>query len=162
LSRVRRGSREVERAMPAPVTDPVPRVPSPEPMAVPVEVARATPADSPFADLDEGERGLLLVDANGMCLGGVVLKADGSNAGERVAAQLAGLGREASRATRLLGLGSWHSIAVESPDAHLFLSSPTPETVLVTVREPGLPMARVGLLAERAGRAARGWLERSR
>jgi predicted regulator of Ras-like GTPase activity (Roadblock/LC7/MglB family) len=79
-----------------------------------------------------------------------------------VAAQLAGLSREASRATRLLGLGSWHSIAIESPDAHLFLSAPTPETVLVTVREPGVPMARVGLLAERAARAARGWLERSR
>jgi len=36
------------------------------------------------------------------------------------------------------------------------------ETLLVAVREPALPMARVGLLAARAGRAARGWLERSR
>jgi predicted regulator of Ras-like GTPase activity (Roadblock/LC7/MglB family) len=97
-----------------------------------------------------------------MCLGGALLRSDGSDAGERVAAQLAGLGREASRATRLLGLGTWQSIAIESPDAHFFLSSPTPETLLVTVREPALPMARVGLLAERAGRAARGWLERSR
>jgi tetratricopeptide (TPR) repeat protein len=160
LARVRRGTREAERAAPSPGAEPVLEVPSAPPAAPPA--AAATSADSPFADLDEGERGYLLVDANGMSLGGVVLKADGTHAGERVAAQLAGLSREASRATRLLGLGSWQSIAIESPDAHLFLSAPTPETLLVTVREPGLPMARLGLLAERAGRAARGWLERSR
>jgi len=165
LARVRRGTRETERAAPPPGAEPVPEVPSVPPAAPPPAAppaAAPTSADSPFADLDEGERGYLLVDANGMSLGGVVLKADGTQAGERVAAQLAGLSREASRATRLLGLGSWQSIAIESPDAHLFLSAPTPETVLVTVREPGLPMARLGLLAERAARAARGWLERSR
>jgi hypothetical protein len=62
----------------------------------------------------------------------------------------------------LLGLGGWHSIAIESPDGHLFLSAPTAETLLLALREPTLPMARLGLLAERAGRAARGWLERVR
>jgi tetratricopeptide (TPR) repeat protein len=164
IARVRRGSREVERVAPAPAAEPVHAVPVEEihPLQAAAPAAATTPADSPFADLDEGERGLLLVDANGMCLGGALVKSDGSDAGERVAAQLAGLSREASRATRLLGLGTWQSIAIESPDAHFFLSSPTPETLLVTVREPALPMARVGLLAERAGRAARGWLERSR
>jgi tetratricopeptide (TPR) repeat protein len=172
LARVRRGTREAERAAPPRGAEPVPEAPIMPPGPLTQEEVRAAPAppraaastsaDSPFADLEEGERGHLLVDANGMCLGGDVLKADGTHAGERVAAQLAGLSREASRATRLLGLGSWHSIAIESPDAHLFLSAPTPETVLVTVREPGVPMARVGLLAERAAGAARGWLERSR
>jgi predicted regulator of Ras-like GTPase activity (Roadblock/LC7/MglB family) len=110
--------------------------------------------------MDADDVGLLLVDASGMCLAGRLPGGDGSAGAERVAAQLAGLNREAARATRLMGLGGWHSIAVESPDAHLFLSAPTAETVLLAVREPGLPMARVGLLAERAGRAAREWLER--
>ena len=82
--------------------------------------------------------------------------------GDRVAAQLAGLSREAARATRLLGLGGWHSIAVETVDSHLFLSAPTAETVLLALREPSVPMARLGLLAERAGRAARHWLEQIR
>jgi tetratricopeptide (TPR) repeat protein len=118
------------------------------------------PSDSPFAGMDDQQGGLLLVDANGMCLAGTLPGRDGADAAERVAAHLAGLNREAARATRLLGLGSWHSIAVESPDAHLFLSSPTAETVLLAVRGPELPMARIGLLAERAGRAARAWLER--
>ena len=172
IARVRRGAREVERATNAPAAEPAPAPAAPVEEIHPLQGAAqpqsampappTAPVDSPFATLDEGERGLLLVDANGLCLGGAIARSDGSDAGERIAAQLAGLGREASRATRLLGLGTWQSIAIESPDAHFFLSSPTPETLLVTMRDPALPMARVGLLADRAARAARGWLERSR
>ncbi|MGH7525905.1 MAG: roadblock/LC7 domain-containing protein [Gemmatimonadales bacterium] len=120
----------------------------------------AAPADSPFASMEEGEHGFLLVDANGLRLGGVLEGEGGADTGDRMAAQLAGVSREAARATRLLELGAWQSIAVESPDGSLFLCPPTADTVLVAVRDPGLPMARVGLLAERASRVARAWLER--
>ena len=121
----------------------------------------AAPADSPFAGISEGERGLLLVDADGLRLGGVLPTPEGSEAGDRVAAELAGVAREASRATRLLGLGSWHSIGVETPGAFLVLVPPSPETVLLAARDPAMPMARLTLLAERAARAARTWLERT-
>jgi tetratricopeptide (TPR) repeat protein len=112
-----------------------------------------------FDEMDEGEHGLLLVDANGLRVGGRLPGQQGHDAGDRVAAQLAGLSREAGRATRLLGLGGWHSIAVESPDGHLVLAQPTSDTVLLAARDASLPMGRVGLLAERAARAARVWLE---
>ncbi len=161
IARVRRDSREAGRAAFAPDG------PNPEPQPTRVAAVTAVPPlppssapDSPFAGVDAGDDGLLLVDANGMCLGGRLTTPDGADASERVAAQLAGVTREAARATRLLGLGSWHSIAVESPDAHLFLAAPTAETLLLAVRGPELPMARVGLLAERATRAAREWLGR--
>ena len=147
------------RAGIAPAADESP-APSPDPVS-PVSLAAIVP-DSPFAGLDDDERGLLLVDSSGQRLGGRLGSDAADVAGDRVAAHLAGLTREAARATRLLGLGAWHSIAIESPDAHLFLSAPTSETILLALREPGLPMARLGLLAERAGRAARGWLERMR
>jgi len=51
------------------------------------------------------------------------------------------------------------SIAIESPDGHLVLAQPTPDTVLLAARDPSLPIGRVGFLAERAARAARAWLE---
>jgi tetratricopeptide (TPR) repeat protein len=117
-------------------------------------------SDSPFGALEEGEHGLLLVDSNGLRLGGRLTSSAEGELGDRVAAQLAGISREAARATRLLGLGTWHSISVETPDGQLVLSAPTAETVLLAVRDRSLPMARVGLLAERAARAARTWLER--
>jgi tetratricopeptide (TPR) repeat protein len=134
--------------------------------AVPPSPPAAEPAtngagnESPFGALEEGEHGLLLVDGNGLRLGGTLTSSAEGELSDRVAAQLAGLSREAARATRLLGLGTWHSILVETPEGQMVLSAPTAETVLLAVRDRSLPMARVGLLAERAARAARTWLER--
>jgi predicted regulator of Ras-like GTPase activity (Roadblock/LC7/MglB family) len=109
--------------------------------------------------VDGGDRGLLLVDANGLRLGGRLADQSTDPAGDRVAAQLAGVSREAARATRLLGLGTWHTISIESPDGHVVLTPASADTVVVAAREPSLPMARVALLADRAARSARGWLE---
>nr|MBA3497934.1 tetratricopeptide repeat protein [Gemmatimonadales bacterium] len=100
-------------------------------------------ASSPFDGFEGGEQGLLLIDANGLRLGGRLDGPDGGEAGDRVAAQLAGLSREAARATRLLGLGTWDAIAVESPDGHFVLAQPTPDTVLIAAREPSLPVGQV-------------------
>jgi predicted regulator of Ras-like GTPase activity (Roadblock/LC7/MglB family) len=94
-----------------------------------------------------------------MRLGGR-LEGDETAAGDRVAAQLAGVSREAARATRLLGLGTWEVIAVESPDGHLALAPATADTVVLAARPTTLPVGRVMLLAERAARAAAEWLER--
>ena len=120
---------------------------------------RAVAPATPFEGIDGGEQGFLLVDGGGLRLSGALRAPSGEDAGDRVAAQLAGISREAARATRILGLGAWHSIAVESADGQLFLAAPTAETVLLTARDNSVPVARVGLLAERAARAARAWLE---
>ena len=93
-------------------------------------------------------------------MGGTLRAPGGADAGDRVAAELGGVVREAGRASRMLGLGSWHSIAIETPAAFLVLVPPSAETVLLASREPSVPMARLGLLAERAARVARLWLER--
>ncbi len=132
---------------------------APAPAQPPVDALQAAPERGVFDDLDDGERGVLLVDAQGLRVGGRLPGRDGADAGDRVAAQLAGLSREAGRATRLLGLGAWQAITIESPDGHLVLAQPTPDTILLAARDASLPMARVGLLAERATRAARAWLE---
>jgi tetratricopeptide (TPR) repeat protein len=176
LARVRRESRSVPSAPePEPVVPaleavtPViversetraefpPPAPDPQP-AVAASPPRQQEGESPFAAIDGG-RSVLLVDAKGLLLAGS-LASDGAETGDRVAAELAGVSREAARAGRLLGLGHWHSITLECPDAHFVLVPPTGETVLLAARETSLPIARVVLLAERAAREARAWLER--
>jgi tetratricopeptide (TPR) repeat protein len=125
-------------------------------VSYPVEVL------APSAEPSNGhpENGVLLVDGKGLRLNGTLRGPNNEDVGDRVAAELAGVSKEASRTTKLLGLGGWHAIAVEAPDGNLFLVAPTPDTLLLTVREPSLPMARLGLIAERAARDAREWLGR--
>ena len=123
-----------------------------------VETAMVDPAI--FEQLEGADTGLLLLDAQGMRLAGGVRDAGGADVGDTVAEHLAGVSREAARAARLLGLGSWLSVAAESPDGSLYLLAPTEDTVLLTLRPAGIPAGRVALGAERAARAARAWLER--
>ncbi len=154
LARVRREA----RGMAAAFTEPAAAVESTTAAAA-ESVPTASAPSSPFTGL-EGAHALLLVDANGLRLAGGLTGGDDEETGDQVAAQLAGVSREATRATRLLGLGAWQAVTVESPDTHFVLVRPTGETVLLAAREPSLPMARVTLVAERAARAAREWLER--
>lgn len=107
---------------------------------------------------ENGDQGVMLVDGNGLRLRGNLFSPTNEDVGDRVAAELAGVSKEASRTTKLLGLGAWVAIAVESPEGNLFLVPPTPQTLLLTVRDTSLPMAGLGLIAERAARDARAWL----
>jgi tetratricopeptide (TPR) repeat protein len=117
------------------------------------------PALSGSAPLStNGDHGSMLVDGAGLRLSGTVLGPGKEDVGDRVAAELAGVSKEAARTSRLLGLGTWHSIAIEAPEANLFLVAPTPDTLLLAVRESSLPMARLALVADRAAREAREWL----
>jgi tetratricopeptide (TPR) repeat protein len=175
LARVRRDSRAMpsapapepveEEALepePAPTVTAGPPTPVERPVPPPAPTASLPTTDevgSPFAAIDGG-RSVVLVDANGLLLAGSLTTPDGTESGDRVAAELAGVSREASRAGRLLGLGQWHSITLECPDAHFVLVHPTTDSVLLAAREPSLPIARVALLAERAAREAKTWLER--
>jgi tetratricopeptide (TPR) repeat protein len=108
---------------------------------------------------DTGDHGSMLVDGNGLRLKGTMRSTGNQDVGDRVAAELAGVSKEAARTSRLLGLGVWQSITVEMPDWNLVLVAPTPETLLLTVRESSLTMARLALLADKAAREAREWLE---
>lgn len=132
-------------------------------VSVPAEVAEPVAAAAVVAASNggngHGDTGIMLVDSNGLRMNGTLLSPGKEDVGDRVAAELAGVSKEASRTARLLGLGGWQAIAVESPEGNLYLVPPTPDTMLLTVRDPSLPMARLGLIAERAAREARAWLE---
>ena len=121
----------------------------------------ATPMPSVFEGLEGADDGLLLLDAKGLRLAGGLRDPSGTQVGDAVAAHLAGVFKDASRAVRLLGLGAWKSVASESPDANFYLAAPTPETLLLLSRDPGVPIGRLARLADRAAEAARAWLEGS-
>jgi predicted regulator of Ras-like GTPase activity (Roadblock/LC7/MglB family) len=78
---------------------------------------------------------------------------------DRVAAHLAGVSREATRAARLLEMGDWDTLTVQSDNGNMHLASPTADTVLLVVRDSAIPLGRLAALSARAGSAARSWLE---
>jgi tetratricopeptide (TPR) repeat protein len=158
LARIRATAAGPATGMPAPVPEVNgARMPAAAAPDAPETAALAT-LESP--SVEKGDQGLMLVDGNGLRLTGSLRTPRNEDVGDRVAAELAGVSKEASRTSRLLGLGAWQSIAVESSEGNLYLVAPTPETVLLTVRDVSLPMAQLGLIAERAAKDAREWLGR--
>ena len=139
--------------------------PAPEPAAT---AASATAAVSSsgfdearvFAGLEGANEGLLLVDGAGRVLGGALRDASGADVTDSVAAYLAGVSQEAARTAKLLGLGAWNGLSAEGQHGNVHLAHPTPEALLLVVRERGMPLGRLAILAQRATIMAQRWLER--
>ncbi|PYO91166.1 MAG: hypothetical protein DMD66_00445 [Gemmatimonadetes bacterium] len=113
-----------------------------------------------FAGLEGANEGLLLVDGAGRVLGGALRDASGADVTDSVAAYLAGVSQEAARTAKLLGLGAWNGLSAEGQHGNVHLAHPTPEALLLVVRERGMPLGRLAILAQRATIMAQRWLER--
>lgn len=134
--------------------------PAPEPQATAPTAASGLDEARVFAGLDGANEGLLLVDGSGRVLGGALRDRGGSDVTDTVAAYLAGVSQEAARTAKLLGLGAWSGLSAEGHNGSVHLGHPTPEALLLVVRERGMPLGRLSILAQRATALARRWLER--
>lgn len=138
----------------------------PMPSAPPerVEEARAATvtAGDPFAGLEGAPDRLLLVDLDGLRLGGGLSGPEGRNVSDEAAAVLAGATREAGRAARLIELGEWSHLTIEGSAVSACLLNPTSDTSLLAAMDAGMPAGQLSFFAERAAKSARAWLERVR
>ena len=112
-----------------------------------------------FAGLEGAHEGLLLIDGSGRVLGGALKDGGGKDVTDTVAAYLAGVSQEAARTAKLLGLGAWNGLSAEGQQGNVHLAHPTPDALLLVVRERGMPLGRLSILAQRATAMARRWLE---
>ena len=146
-----------------------PPSPTPNPAAPPPATAASSTAAVPsgaldesrvFAGLEGANEGLLLIDGAGRVLGGALKDKAGTDVTDAVAAYLAGVSQEAARTAKLLGLGAWMGLSAEGQNGNVHLAHPTPEALLLVVRERGMPLGRLAILAQRATLMARRWLEK--
>ena len=139
---------------------------SPIPETPPAREAEAraatVTAGDPFSGLDGARDRLLLVDQDGLRLGGGLARPDGHDVSDEASAILAGTTREAGRAARLLELGEWTHLTLEGAEIGACILNPTGDTSLLAVMDAGLPAGQLAFFAERAAKAARTWLERVR
>ena len=130
---------------------------------LPVEEAEAgRPGADMFRGLDGAGLGLLLLDRSGQVLGGSLEAPEAGPVSEPAAAYLADAAREAARSARILGLGNWRWLTVETSSANMHVSPPDDESLLLVVRGRTVPAGRLARLAARAADAARAWLEAQR
>lgn len=148
---------------PEPTAPPAPRAPT----AVPERTASvASPSvagldeSRVFAGLDGANEGLLLIDGAGRVLGGALRDKSGTDVTDAVAAYLGGVSQEAARTAKLLGLGAWNGLSAEGQQGNVHLAHPTSDALLLVVRERGIPLGRLTILAQRATLMARRWLEK--
>ena len=113
-----------------------------------------------FAGLEGANEGLLLIDGAGRVLGGALQDRAGADVTDTVAAYLAGVSQEAARTAKVLGLGAWMGLSAEGQHGNVHLAHPTPDALLLVVRERGMPLGRLAILAQRATALARRWLEK--
>jgi predicted TPR repeat methyltransferase len=131
----------------------------------PAEVAPEEPADegngraAVFGGLEGANKAVVLLDRHGRLLAGGLVRADGEDVAEQVAAFLAGVSQECERSARLLDLGVWTGLTAEAERGHVHIVPPTAETLLLLSRDRSVPLGRIAHLAERAAAAARRWLE---
>ena len=116
------------------------------------------PAEPPQRSATEATP-TLLFDQQGRVLRGRLDRVDGVDASEAVAAALAGVSREADRAARLLQIGEWKALAIESGAVNFEVRSPSPETLLLVMRGREVPAGRLARIADKAVEQARQWLE---
>jgi tetratricopeptide (TPR) repeat protein len=146
------------------------KAPEPSPPSAAASPAAASPAAAVssggldearvFAGLEGANEGLLLIDGAGRVLGGALKDKGGADVTDAVAAYLAGVSQEAARTAKLLGLGAWMGLSAEGQHGNVHLAHPTPEALLLVVRERGMPLGRLAILAQRATAMARRWLEK--
>jgi tetratricopeptide (TPR) repeat protein len=143
--------------------------PSPAPASTPepgATAASSTAASSGldearvFAGLEGAHEGLVLIDAAGRVLGGALRTPAGADVTDAVAAYLAGVSQEAARTAKLLGLGTWSGLSAEGRHGNVHVSHPSKEALLLVVRDRGVPLGRLAILAQRATAMAQRWLER--
>ena len=114
--------------------------------------ARAAPLASP-----EWARAAMLVDLQGARLEGHL-----EGEAHELPTALAGLSRDAERATRLLGLGPWHRISLAGDPRGLEIRSPTVDSLLVVTCPPGLAAHALPVEADRLSSMVRHWMETMR
>jgi predicted regulator of Ras-like GTPase activity (Roadblock/LC7/MglB family) len=120
-----------------------------------------------FADLLAADLAAILVDADGLVIGGAYYDQRGRDLAADVGATLTGVSGEALRATKHLEIGEWRSIVFET-DAAVVNLSPAPASgalgaggLIVLVAPAATPLGLVRRLLERCVGRAKAWLDAS-
>ena len=121
-------------------------------------------ADDPrmlFAELlHEADQTAVLLDRDGLVLGGAYFTWDGRDVAHEVGAALSGVSDEADRATKYLDIGDWSMIVVETEAAAIAIAPTEADGLVVLAAGSSTPLGLTQRLLDRCVTRAREWLGR--
>ena len=108
--------------------------------------------------IGEAEQTALLLDAAGTPLAGSYLDSDGRDISREIGSALSGVSTEVSRSMRLLGIGAWTAVVVETDAATIALAPAAEETIVLLASSSTVPLGLVRRVLTRSIALAINWL----
>jgi len=93
--------------------------------------------------IGEAEQTALLLDASGKPLAGSYIDQRGRDISGEIGAALSGVGKEVSRSMRMLSIGRWTAVVVETDAATIALAPTTDDAVVLLASSSTVPLGLV-------------------
>jgi len=109
--------------------------------------------------IGEAEQTALLLDPSGLPLAGSYLDQLGRDISGEIGAALSGVGKEVSRSMRLLSIGRWTAVVVETDAATIALAPAAEDSVVLLASSSAVPLGLVRRVLTRSVALAINWLQ---
>jgi predicted regulator of Ras-like GTPase activity (Roadblock/LC7/MglB family) len=109
--------------------------------------------------IGDAEQTALLLDATGLPLAGSYVDDRGSDISAEIGSALGGLSKEVSRSMRLLSLGAWTAVVVETDAATIALAPAPQDSVVLLASSSAVPLGLVRRVLTRSVALAINWMQ---
>ena len=109
--------------------------------------------------IGEAEQTALLLDSAGVPLAGSYVDNQGRDISAEIGAALSGVSREVSRSMRLLSLGAWIAVVVETDAATIALAPAPQDGVVLLASSSSVPLGLVRRVLTRSVALAINWMQ---
>jgi predicted regulator of Ras-like GTPase activity (Roadblock/LC7/MglB family) len=109
--------------------------------------------------IGDAEQTALLLDASGVPLAGSYVDEGGRDISAEIGTALSGVGREVSRSMRLLSLGAWTAVVVETDAATIALAPAPRDALVLLASSSAVPLGLVRRVLTRSVALAINWMQ---
>jgi predicted regulator of Ras-like GTPase activity (Roadblock/LC7/MglB family) len=109
------------------------------------------------AAIGDAEQTALLLDSGGKPLAGSYVDQRGRDISGEIGAALSGVGTEVTRSMRLLSIGRWTAVVVETDAATIALAPASEDAVVLLASSLGVPLGLVRRVLTRSVALAINW-----
>jgi predicted regulator of Ras-like GTPase activity (Roadblock/LC7/MglB family) len=108
--------------------------------------------------IGEAEQTALLLDSSGAPLAGSYIDQGGRDISGEIGAALSGVSKEVSRSMRMLSIGNWTAVVVETDAATIALAPATDDAVVLLASSSTVPLGLVRRVLTRSVALGINWM----